>query len=60
MENGKPFYTSRTLWVNLIALAAIILQLATGKEAFNLEAQASLLAVINLILRLLTNRKIGW
>ena len=57
---AKKFYTSKTLWVNLIALVAIILQLATGKEAFNLEAQASLLAVINLILRLLTNRKIGW
>uniref|UniRef100_A0A6M3LXD4 Holin n=1 Tax=viral metagenome TaxID=1070528 RepID=A0A6M3LXD4_9ZZZZ len=57
---AKKFYTSKTLWVNLIALVAIILQLATGKEAFNLEAQASLLAVINLVLRLVTKKPVGW
>ena len=56
----KKFYTSRTLWVNLIALIAIILQLATGKEVFSLEAQASLLAVINLVLRLVTKKPVGW
>lgn len=57
---NKKWYTSKMLWVNSIALLAIIFQLATGREAINAEAQVSLLAVINLILRLITNKAVEW
>lgn len=53
----KPFYTSRTLWVNTIALAAIFIQAATGNEILlPAEAQAGILAFVNVVLRLITNQ----
>ena len=57
---AKKLWTSKTFWINLIALVAIILQVVMGKEAIPAEAQASLLAVINVILRLITNKPIEW
>ena len=57
---NKKWYTSKMLWVNSIALVAIVIQMITGREAFNTEAQVSLLAVINIVLRLITNKPIEW
>ena len=57
---AKHWFQSKMLWVNAIALVAIIVQYATGQEVLDIEAQATILAVINLILRLITNRPIGW
>lgn len=54
----KPFYQSKTLWLNAIAIVAIILQNITGKEVLNAEAQGIILAAINLGLRLITNTPI--
>lgn len=54
--DGKKWWTSKTLWVNLLAVAAIILQAETGKEILDPKAQAAILGVINLILRLVTNQ----
>lgn len=51
---AKAWYLSKTLWVNAIALIAIIAQGATG-FIIAPEAQAGLLVVINLILRAITN-----
>lgn len=56
----KKWWMSKTLWVNIIALIAIILQEATGHEAFNPEYQAMILGVINMILRTITKEKIIW
>jgi hypothetical protein len=50
----KAWYLSKTLWVNAIALIAIIAQGATG-FVIALEAQAGLLVIVNLILRAITN-----
>jgi hypothetical protein len=52
----KPWWVSRTLWINLLAAVAIIVQMITGKELFSTEVQAGILALINLVLRLRTNQ----
>jgi hypothetical protein len=61
MEN-KEFWKSRTLWVNFIAIVGIVLNSIYGID-LDAETQAalatSILAVINIILRLLTNQGIG-
>ena len=49
----KRWYTSKTLWVNLLAIAALGVQTEFG-YILDAEAQAALLAIINLILRIIT------
>ena len=57
----KRFYMSRTLWVNVLAGLGLIAQGVTGNEfAFPVEAQATVLAVANLILRMVTREPVGW
>ena len=56
----KKFWLSKTFWINLVAIGAIIAQWVTGNEVIDAEAQVAILAVINLILRLVTNKQISW
>ena len=51
----KKFYKSRTLWVNVIALTAIAAQLIADEEILSTEAQVSILAIVNVLLRLDTD-----
>ena len=53
-NNQKPFWRSKTLWVNTLALIALILQ---GQFGFVIgpEEQAAIIIVANLILRAFTN-----
>jgi len=53
--NTKRWYTSKTLWVNLTAIAALIAQEELG-YILDAETQAAILAVINLILRVITKK----
>ena len=53
--NTKRWYTSKTLWVNLTAIVALVTQEEFG-YALDPEAQAVILAVINLILRAATKK----
>jgi hypothetical protein len=55
----KSVLKSRTLWVNLIALTAILLQDNYGVK-ISPEAQLKLLIVLNIILRLVTDSKLTW
>ena len=56
-NNQKPFWKSKTLWVNTIALIALILQ---GQFGFVIEPeeQTAIIIVANLILRAFTNAEI--
>lgn len=56
----KKWYESKTLWVNFIALIAIVVQTATGKDIVPVEAQAVLLGFVNFILRIVTKDAIDW
>lgn len=53
----KPFYESKTLWVNVIALIALLIQKAFGFE-LGAGEQITLLALVNIILRAYTGRPI--
>ncbi len=55
-----PWYASKTLWVNAIAIIAIILQGVTGKVLINLELQATILGIVNMVLRIVTKQPISW
>lgn len=58
----KKWYTSKTIWTNLIALAASLLA-AFGIADLDAELQASMvatvMAVTNIVLRLVTKEPIG-
>jgi TRAP-type C4-dicarboxylate transport system permease large subunit len=56
---NKQWYASKTLWINTIALVAIILQGFTG-FIINPQDQAAILVVINLILRVVTGDEIAF
>ena len=58
-NTGKKFWLSKTFWLNLLAIAAIIVQTQTG-YVIGLETQAAILAILNLILRVITNTDINW
>ena len=53
--NTKRWYTSKTLWVNLLAIVALVAQGQFG-YLLDAEAQSVILAAINLILRALTKK----
>ena len=54
------WYLSKTLWTNALALIAMIIQGVTGKVIISLELQATILAGINMILRLITKTPVVW
>jgi len=51
----KPWYMSRTLWVNIIAIVVLVAQMQFGFEVDE-EAELAILAVINLIMRIITKQ----
>ena len=55
----KKRYLSKTLWVNGIAGVAGILQAVTGTAWLNPEAQVGILALVNLVLRVVTKQPLG-
>lgn len=59
-NNSKSIFTSKTFWTNVIAVVAMVLQGLTGKEIIPVEYQATLLAVINIILRTVTKQPVNW
>ena len=54
----KKWYYSKTVWVNVLALIAVIAQAATGKEVLNPEIQATIITVVNLVLRAVTKHEL--
>ena len=58
-KGGKAWYKSKTVWVNIIALVALVVQNEIGFKV-SAEEQVAILAVVNLILRLLTKQPITW
>lgn len=59
VEMDKMWYASRTLWVNVLAVIAIVLQ---GQFGYVLtpELQMTALGVVNVILRGITKKAINW
>lgn len=56
---GKKWYTSKTVWVNVFAVAALSLQLKYG-FIIGPEWQSIMLSGVNLVLRKITKEEIVW
>lgn len=56
---GKPFWLSRTFWVNTLALLALLAQTQWG-FIVGPEYQALALTFVNLILRKITTTAVTW
>ncbi len=54
----KPFWKSKTVWVNAIAFVAVVVQAATG-FVVSPEIQGAVLTAVNLLLRFKTDEAIG-
>jgi hypothetical protein len=55
----KKWYYSKTVWLNLFAMASIYLQIELG-FLFSPELQTGVLSLINLWLRKVTKEEIVW
>jgi hypothetical protein len=55
----KSWYTSKTLWINLSAIGALIAQSQFG-YILSPEIQATILGIVNLALRTITNSPLDW
>lgn len=55
---NKKWYKSKTVYLNLIALALIIVQSAIGIEIIPVEIQATIVSILNLATRTITNTNI--
>jgi len=53
IDRTKKWYLSKTLWINVIALAAMLIQSYYG-FIIGAEEQAAIIVVANLILRAVT------
>lgn len=60
MQETKPFYQSKTLIFNVLAILVLI---ATqfGFDSFQLDAETTgfVMAVVNMVLRFMTNKPVG-
>ena len=54
---SKTWYKSKTLWVNAIAIAGILMGATNGVDP---ELQVGILAAINFIIRLITKEALEW
>ena len=57
---NKKWYKSKTIWVNGLALISVILFQVKGVEVFPVEAQMSVLGLINVALRFITKEEVVW
>ena len=57
--NSKSIWTSKTIWINALAIIVMIVQNYTG-YVVTPELQVMVLGVINLILRAVTKQPVAW
>lgn len=57
--NKKSWWQSKTLWVNILTIAAGTLQQISGKNIVPNEYIVIGLAVVNMILRTVTTQPVG-
>lgn len=54
----KNWYRSKTLWFNILSVLILVIQYCGDVHIIKLELQALLMAIINIILRAITNKPI--
>ena len=50
----KKWWKSRTMILNGLAALAVLIQAATGNAWLNAELQASIIVIVNVVLRMVT------
>jgi len=60
MGSGKAFWKSKTFWVNLLALGAMVGQNMSSNFVISSDMQVGILAVVNVVLRLVTKEPLNW
>jgi hypothetical protein len=55
----KPFWKSKTIWVNGLAFAGLVIAEATGVDTFGAEEQGAVIVLVNILLRFATTEPIG-
>lgn len=58
MDSAKAWWMSKTIWINLVALAGSIVIAAGLDETKWAEISTVVLAVVNLVLRLISKEEI--
>jgi hypothetical protein len=56
---SKKIWVSKTLWVNILAIAALLIQAKTG-YVLEPDTQIYVLGVLNVVLRFVTKEAITW
>lgn len=59
-KQHKPWYVSKTVWVNLLVFVLSLLAAVSGEPGVNFEYVTIATAVVNVILRFITSDPIGW
>ena len=52
---SKKWYLSKTLWLNIVGASIAIIQALQGVVWLDPTLQVSILAILNVVLRLITN-----
>jgi len=55
----KPFYLSKTFWVQVVAIVAVVIPASRDFIQNNLSESAGAWAVINLVLRAISKQKLS-
>ena len=58
MPEGTPWWKSKTLWVNVVGLAVVLVETLTQQQVITVQISAAVLGALNIVLRLLTDKPI--
>ena len=58
VKSVKNWLTSKTLWFNFLSIVAVLAQYAAGVGWITIGKEASIIAVVNIGLRMLTDKGI--
>ena len=56
---AKRWFESRTLWLNAVATALIVAQALQGQAWLDPEYQVLIVAILNAVMRLITNKPLA-
>lgn len=59
MQDPKPFWQSKTFWVNALALVGLAIPQSAAFIAEHLGASGAVWAVVNMVLRVVSKDKIS-
>ena len=55
----KSWYLSKTLWLNILGGVVVLVQYLQGQPWFDPELQVLILAILNAVMRFITNKPLS-